>query len=229
MPFTHTHTQVRAEINELITQLEARCPPLESGGDAGGSPPLLDGAWTLAYTANSELVPLLALSKLPGCSVGPITQTIAGGTVLNSVPVSGPLASTTLEAVAAVEARSPRRLALRFERARVGPPTPGSAASSSAGLDSLLPARLTVLGTDLDLGPLKAALAPASAAARAAASALAGAAAGLPPLDFPIGVGGPVGASAAETWLLTTFLDGGLRIARGDEGSVFVMTREEDE
>lgn len=185
---------------------------------------MLDGAWTLAYTANSELVPLLALSRLPGCSVGPITQTIAGGTVLNSVPVSGPLASTTLEAQAAVEARSPRRLALRFERGRVAPLSAGLAAS--AGLDGLLPARLSLLGTEIDLGPLKSALAPANDAARAAASALASAASSLPPLDFPIG-SSPLGASVAETWLLTTFLDGGLRIARGDGGSVFVMTRQE--
>ena len=190
------------------------------------SPSRLDGAWTLAYTANSELVPLLALGRLPGCSVGPITQTIAGGTVLNSVPVSGPLVATTLEAEAAAEARSPRRLALRFERGRVAPLTPGLA--SAAGLDGLLPARLSILGADLDLAPLKAALAPANEAARAAGAALASAAAGLPPLDFPIG-GGPLGPSLAETWLLTTYLDGGLRIARGAGGSVFVMTREEEE
>jgi hypothetical protein len=50
----------------------------------------------------------------------------------------------------------------------------------------------------------------------------------LPPLDVPIG-GGPLGAAVGETWLLTTFLDGGLRIARGDGGSVFVMERAEEE
>ena len=230
--------QVRAEINELITQLEARCPPLGDDDDAsaggGGSPPAaLEGAWTLAYTANSELVPLLALGKLPGCVVGPVTQTIAGGTVLNSVPVSGPLAGTVLEAEAAVEARSPRRLALRFERGRVGAPTPaasGAGAGGGGGLTGLLPGRLSLLGTEVDLGPLKAALAPADEAARAATAALASAASGLPPLDFPIGGPGPFGVAApsslAETWLLTTFLDGDLRIARGDGGSVFVMTRQ---
>ena len=149
--------------------------------------------------------------------------------MLNSVPVSGPLASTVLEAQASAEVRSPRRLALRFERARVAAPGPGGVASGSGGgLESLLPPRLSLFGADIDLAPLKAALAPANEAARAAAAALGSAAAGLPPLDLPIG-GGPLGAAVGETWLLTTFLDGGLRIARGDGGSVFVMTREEEE
>jgi hypothetical protein len=30
---------------------------------------------------------------------------------------------------------------------------------------------------------------------------------------------------AATAWLLTTYLDGSLRIARGDGGSVFVLTK----
>lgn len=208
--------QVRAEINELITQLEARCPRL----DEETASTSLDGRWTLAYTANSELTPLLALGRLPGCSVGPITQTITAGTATNAVPLTGPLASTTLEASAAVEVRSPKRLALRFERGRVAPLSPGLA----SGLD--LPARLSVLGTDVDLSPLKAALAPAADAAASAVSALASAAAGLPPLDFSIPTAvGPV-PLPSETWLLTTFLDDTLRVARGDGGSVFVMTRD---
>lgn len=222
LTITHLHKQtrpkVRAEINELITQLEARCPRLPD--DDARAAAALDGVWTLAYTANSELTPLLALGRLPGCAVGPITQTIGGGTATNAVPLSGPLASTTLEASAAVEVRSPKRLALRFERGRVAPLSPGL----GAGLD--LPARLSVGGADLDLGPLKAALAPAAGAAASAAAALASAAAGLPPLDFSIPTAlGPL-PLPSETWLLTTFLDDSLRIARGDGGSVFVMTRD---
>jgi hypothetical protein len=48
--------------------------------------------------------------------------------------------------------------------------------------------------------------------------------AGLPEVKVPIpasvGSGGSSGA-----WLLTTYLDGDTRIARGDGGSVFVLTR----
>ena len=48
--------------------------------------------------------------------------------------------------------------------------------------------------------------------------------AGFPALKVPIpasvGSGGSSGA-----WLLTTYMDGDTRIARGDGGSVFVLTR----
>ena len=37
---------------------------------------LLSGTWKLAYTANSELISLLALSRLPLTRVGDITQVI---------------------------------------------------------------------------------------------------------------------------------------------------------
>lgn len=47
---------------------------------------LLNGAWKLAYTANSELLALLALNRLPGVTVGEIVQEVEGGTsVLNKV------------------------------------------------------------------------------------------------------------------------------------------------
>lgn len=36
----------------------------------------LNGTWKLVYTANSELVPLLALDKLPLVSVGDVIQRI---------------------------------------------------------------------------------------------------------------------------------------------------------
>jgi ElaB/YqjD/DUF883 family membrane-anchored ribosome-binding protein len=36
----------------------------------------------------------------------------------------------------------------------------------------------------------------------------------------------PIPTEKAETWLLTTFLDDSLRISRGDQGSIFVLTRE---
>jgi uncharacterized protein YoxC len=36
----------------------------------------------------------------------------------------------------------------------------------------------------------------------------------------------PIPTERAETWLLTTYLDDSLRISRGDQGSIFVLTRE---
>lgn len=143
--------------------------------------------------------------------MGDVVQTIAGGTATNTVALAGPLAATTLSARAAVEVRSPARLAVRFERGGVATPV----LVDGDGL----PDTVTVLGTAIDLGPVKAALAPAAAAARAAAERLAAA---LPAdLTFPIPAN-----DKASTWLINTYLDADTRVARGDGGSVFVMTRE---
>ena len=48
---------------------------------------LLSGTWKLAYTANSELLPLLGLARLPLTRVGDITQVIdaSNGTFQNKV------------------------------------------------------------------------------------------------------------------------------------------------
>ena len=68
-------SEVRAEINELITQLEG-CNPNPSLDDAAA---LLDGCWKLVYASNSGVLALLGLGRLPGVTVGDITQTIESG------------------------------------------------------------------------------------------------------------------------------------------------------
>ena len=52
---------------------------------------MLSGTWKLAYTANSELLPLLALSRLPLTKVGDIIQVInaSAGTFQNKVRQPG--------------------------------------------------------------------------------------------------------------------------------------------
>lgn len=42
--------------------------------------PLLEGDWKLVYTSNSELLAILALSKLPFVTIGDITQHVETGT-----------------------------------------------------------------------------------------------------------------------------------------------------
>ena len=69
---TPTAPQARAEIDELITQLEA-CNPTASPTE---SAELLSGTWNLAYTSNSELMGVLALGRLPGVEIGEVSQTI---------------------------------------------------------------------------------------------------------------------------------------------------------
>lgn len=73
-------SEVRADISELITQLEARNPTSATAEDLNR----LSGKWKLAYTSNSELLAILALSRLPGLEVGDITQAIDATTMVSS-------------------------------------------------------------------------------------------------------------------------------------------------
>ena len=69
---------------------------------------MLDGEWRLVYTANSELMPLLALGRLPFVRIGDIVQAIdiASMTVRNKIAIESPLASGTLGANATFEVRA---------------------------------------------------------------------------------------------------------------------------
>lgn len=209
----------RAEINELITALEAQNPttvPTEALES-------LAGTWRLVYTSNSELFLLLAADRLPGVKVGEVTQTIdAGtGTVENKVEFEAPLVKSSVSANAAFEVRSPKRLAVKFQSGTLAVPT------IFEDVVMALPSELTLLGQTIDLGPLNQAVAPLqSALAPALASGLKAVKdvlAGQSDLKVPI----PSQLdSATQSWLLTTYLDDDTRIARGDGGSVFVLTKE---
>lgn len=82
---------------------------------------LLDGSWKLVYTSNSELLAILALSRLPFVGIGDITQRIdsATNTVENKVAISVPLSRTSLSTTASFEVRSPKRLQVRFEKGAI--------------------------------------------------------------------------------------------------------------
>lgn len=82
---------------------------------------LLDGSWKLVYTSNSELLAILALSRLPFVSIGDITQRIdsATNTVENKAAISVPLSRTALSTTASFEVRSPKRLQVRFEKGAI--------------------------------------------------------------------------------------------------------------
>lgn len=63
---------------------------------------------------------------------------------------------------------------------------------------------------------------PLRGAASGALKSLGEALKGLPSLNVPLPENIPTGSQA---WILTTYLDASLRIARGDGGSVFVLTK----
>ena len=92
-------------------QLEAAsaADAAEAGPSGSDVPALLAGSWKLLYTANSELMPLLALGRLPLVEVGDVTQVIDGPrmTVTNAVQLRSPLAEGGLAATAAFEVGDP--------------------------------------------------------------------------------------------------------------------------
>ncbi|RCV11157.1 hypothetical protein SETIT_2G164500v2 [Setaria italica] len=200
-------SETRAEVVELITQLEARNPtpaPTEALT-------LLNGKWILAYTSFSQLFPLLGSGRLPELvKVEEISQTIDSETftVQNCIKFSGPLATTSVSTNAKFEIRSPKRVQIKFDEGVIGTPQL---------TDSIvLPEKFELFGQNIDLSPLKGIFSSIENAASSVANTISG----QPPLKIPIRT------NNAESWLLTTYLDEELRISRGDGSSIFVLFKE---
>ncbi|KAH6795896.1 hypothetical protein C2S51_036882 [Perilla frutescens var. frutescens] len=200
-------TETRAEIVELISQLEAKNPtpaPTEALT-------LLNGKWILVYTTFSGLFPLLSRgAALPLVKLEEISQTIDSDsfTVQNSVLFSGPLATTSITTNAKFEVRSPKRVQIKFEEGVIGTPQL---------TDSIeIPENVELLGQKIDLSPFKGLLTSVQDTASSVAKSISS----QPPLKFSIP------NRNAESWLLTTYLDDELRISRGDGGSISVLLKE---
>ncbi|KAJ7946346.1 Plastid-lipid-associated protein, chloroplastic [Quillaja saponaria] len=199
-------SETRAEIVELITQLEAKNPtaaPTEALT-------LLNGKWILAYTSFAGLFPLLSRGTLPLVKVEEISQTIDSQnfTVQNSVQFAGPLATTSISTNAKFEVRSPKRVQIKFEEGIIGTPQL---------TDSIvIPENAEFLGQKIDLTPFKGLITSVQDTASSVAKTISS----QPPFKFSIN------NKNAESWLLTTYLDEELRISRGEAGSVFVLIKE---
>lgn len=200
-------SESRAEISELILQLEAKNPnpaPTEALT-------LLNGKWILAYTTFSGLFPLFSRGgDLPLAKVEEVSQTIDSEnfTVQNSVVFASPLATTSITTNAKFEVRSPKRVQIKFEEGIIGTPQL---------TDSIeLPENVEFLGQKIDLTPFKGLL----SSVQDTASSVVRTISNRPPLKIPIS------NRKAESWLLTTYLDDELRISRGDGGSIFVLVKE---
>ncbi|CAH2078280.1 unnamed protein product [Thlaspi arvense] len=199
-------SETRAEIGDLITQLESRNPtpaPTEALF-------LLNGKWILAYTSFVGLFPLLSRGIVPLVKVDEISQTIDSDnfTVQNSVRFAGPLATTSISTNAKFEIRSPKRVQIKFEQGVIGTPQL---------TDSIeIPEYVEVLGQKIDLNPIRGLL----TSVQDTASSVARTISSQPPLKFSLP------GDNAQSWLLTTYLDKDIRISRGDGGSVFVLIKE---
>ncbi|CAL0301136.1 unnamed protein product [Lupinus luteus] len=199
-------SETRAEIVELITQLEA-FNPTPAPTD---SLTLLNGKWILAYTSFSGLFPLLSKATGPLISVAEISQTIDSENfaVQNSVQFAGPWSTTSFSTNAKYEVRSPKRVQIKIEEGVIGTPQL---------TDSLvIPEEVEILGQKLDLTPFKGIL----NSIQDTASSVARTISSQPPLKIPIS------STRADSWLLTTYLDEEIRISRGDGGSIFVFIKE---
>nr|AFK48303.1 unknown [Medicago truncatula] len=199
-------SETRAEIFELISQLEAK-NPTPASTDALS---LLDGKWILAYTSYAGLFPLLSSGLLPLLEVEELSQTIDSESlsVQNSVLLAGPLTTTSISTNAKFEVRSPNRLQIKFEEGVIGTPQL---------TDSLeIPETVEFLGQEIDLSSFK----DIFTSIQNTASSVVQTISDQPPLKIPIS------NSYAQSWLLTTYLDEELRVARGDGGGVFVLIKE---
>lgn len=175
---------------------------------------LLSGNWRLVYTSNSELFVFLAANSLPLLKIGDIFQNIDGatGTVVNELEVITPLARGNISATAAIEVRSPKRLQVKFTESTLSTPT--------LVTDLQLPDAFEFNGQKVDFSPLQGVADQVSELLKPASKLLEG----FPDLKFPI----PESSNpAGESWLLTTYLDDTMRIARGDAGSIFVLEKVE--
>ncbi|XP_010434068.1 PREDICTED: probable plastid-lipid-associated protein 2, chloroplastic [Camelina sativa] len=202
----NTSSETRAEIGDLITQLESKNPtpaPTEALF-------LLNGKWILAYTSFVNLFPLLSRGILPLVKVDEISQTIDSDnfTVQNSVRFAGPLGTNSISTNAKFEIRSPKRVQIKFEQGVIGTPQL---------TDSIeIPDNVEVLGQKIDLNPIRGLL----TSVQDTASSVARSISSQPPLKFSLP------GDKAESWLLTTYLDKDIRISRGDGGSIFVLIKE---
>ncbi|KAK7309643.1 hypothetical protein RJT34_06540 [Clitoria ternatea] len=198
-------SEIRAEVSELVTQLEAANPTLAPVEE----PALLNGSWVLLYTASSELLPLLAAGTLPLLKVDKISQTIdtSSFTIINSSTFSSPFASFSFSASASFEVRSPTRIQVTFKEGTLQPPEIKSKVE--------LPENVDIFGQKLSLLPLQQSLSPLQNVVENISRVLSG----QPPLKIPIP------GERTSSWLLTTYLDKDLRISRGD-GGLFVLARE---
>ncbi|XP_020203076.1 plastoglobulin-1, chloroplastic [Cajanus cajan] len=198
-------SEVRAEVSELVTQLEASNPTLAPVEE----PALLDGNWVLLYTASSELLPLLAAGRLPLLKVDKISQTIdtSSFTIINSTTLSSPFASLSFSASASFEVRTPSRIQVTFKEGSIQPPEIKSKVE--------LPEDVEIFGQKLSLLPLQQSLGPLQNVVENISRVISG----QPALKIPIP------GERTSSWLLTTYLDKDLRISRGD-GGLFILARE---
>jgi len=217
-----TSSKQRAEITELLTELEAKSPTARPTDELAA----LSGKWKLVHTSNSELAAFFAAETLPLVDVGEIYQTVdaSDGSVVNTVEISlANLASTSLSASACIEPVSSKRFAIEFQSGRLATP------SLQDDVVQAIPDSLELFGQRVELSAVRDAVAPQlRAAIRSAQGLLSTQGEDFLQVPIPGSLRSQLG-DLSRSWLLTTYLDADVRIARGDQGSVFILVRDDGE
>eukprot|EP01024_Parvocaulis_polyphysoides_P041396 TRINITY_DN37951_c0_g2_i1.p1 TRINITY_DN37951_c0_g2~~TRINITY_DN37951_c0_g2_i1.p1 ORF type:complete len:325 (-),score=37.19 TRINITY_DN37951_c0_g2_i1:162-1136(-) len=202
-------SEVRAEINELIAQLEAK-NPTPSTSEAKD---MLNGNWRLIYTSSVRTLAILSAGNLPLVTVDDLIQTIdtTTNTVENKVNLQMPFTKTQFSTVASFEVRSPKRLQVKFERGVIQTPTLLE--------DINFPSQVSVFGQSIDLNSLNQILEPGYESLKGVVGQLGNLISQAPNLEIPLD------SQSTQTWLLTTYLDENLRISRSEGDGVFILER----
>lgn len=119
----------------------------------------------------------------------------------------------SLRAEAGLEVRTPRQFKVRFQK--VGLDTYIQTPQVLSALE--VPESVTVLGTKIDLSPLRQLIEPVNSGIETAQNLLNRAVSpefGVEPSEM------------TSLWMLTTYLDDTLRISRDDSGTLFIMLKD---
>ncbi|KAG0623183.1 hypothetical protein M758_3G154500 [Ceratodon purpureus] len=198
--------ETHAVIADIITQLEAVNPnpaPTEALE-------VLDGKWIMVYTSVKEFLPFVAARNLPLVNVSKISQFIDSDslTVENVVSFTSPYMMTSFTNCASFDVRSPKRVQLKFEE---------SVINTSQHEDFIhVPEQTSFMGHRISLKSLQDILQPF----QDMAVQITKKAAEHKPLRIPYP------ANRVQSWLLTTYVDDSLRIARAECGGVFALVKE---
>lgn len=125
----------------------------------------------------------------------------------------GPLARTSVSTCSSFDMRSTRRMQLQVQMGVLQTPELDSESIE-------LPSSVSILGQTLDTSTLQSALRPVTQQIQGLMNQVSGVARQTPDLQIPMAVGEEGGS-----WLINTYVSDGLRITRGDGGSVFIFTK----
>ena len=217
----------RAEINERCSKLEAlnliENPTAIFTGSTNQSP--LEGTWKLAYTDDAKTLLILAADGLPWGNVGELTQVITANhsakenifTASTKIAFKSQLLETSSFVTASLTPTSPKRLVAVVTETGVCDTKVVDQFSQYIGV----PMSTNVLGTEVETPD--GLMDSVDSFRQAVQSTISGisTAASESKLQVPV----PDSFPGAQTWILTTYVDDSLRVARGDGGAVYIFER----